>query len=210
MSKIESGKFVSLIYDLYDLEPDGTRQLVHQVDPDDPEKIIYGVTRGVIVPLEVALDGLEEGAPFEVEAGADDAFGPYLEEQVMELDKDMFVVNGKFDSNIVKVGNYVPMLTADGFRINGKVVEITDDKVKLDFNHPLAGKSVCFKGTVLEVRDATPEELHMAAGHQGCGCNGGGSCGCGGSCDCESNDTCGCSGEKGSCGCGSAEESCGC
>lgn len=197
MSKIESGKYVSLIYDLYTKEADGSRKLMHQVDPEDPEKIIYGVTKGVIVPLEVALDGLEEGSPFEVEAGAEDAFGPYLEEQVMELDKEMFIVNGKFDSNIVKVGNYVPMLTADGFRINGKVIEITDDKVKLDFNHPLAGKAVCFKGTVLEVRDATPEELHIAAGQQGCGgCKGGGSCGC--------------EGGEGSCGCGNGEGSCCC
>lgn len=189
MNKIEPGKYVSMIYDLYQVETDGTRQLVHQVDPEDPEKIIYGVTKGVIVPLELALDGLEEGATFEVEASADEAFGPYIEEQVMDLDKDMFFVDGKFDSNVVAVGNYVPMLTADGFRVNGKVVEITDDKVKLDFNHPLAGKTVCFKGSVLEVREATPEELHIAAGAHQCGCNKGeGGCGCGGG--------------EGACGCG--------
>ncbi len=194
MSKIESGKYVSLVYDLYKIEADGSRQLVHQVDPEDPEKIIYGVTKGVIMPLEMALDGLEEGSSFEVEAGADEAFGPYLEEQVMDLDKDMFVVDGKFDSSIVSVGNYVPMLTADGFRINGKVLEITDDKVKLDFNHPLAGKPVCFKGSVLEVRDATPDELHIATSGHGCGCNkGDGACGCSGS-----ENSCGCDG-----GCGS-------
>lgn len=189
MNKIEPGKYVSMIYDLYQVEADGTRQLVHQVDPEDPEKIIYGVTKGVIVPLELALDGLEEGATFEVEASADEAFGPYIEEQVMDLDKDMFFVDGKFDSNVVAVGNYVPMLTADGFRVNGKVVEITDDKVKLDFNHPLAGKAVCFKGSVLEVREATPEELHIAAGGHQCGCNKG-------------EGGCGCSGGDGACGCG--------
>lgn len=189
MNKIEPGKYVSMIYDLYQVEADGKWQLVHQVDPEDPEKIIYGVTKGVIVPLELALDGLEEGATFEVEASSDEAFGPYIEEQVMDLDKDMFFVDGKFDSNVVAVGNYVPMLTADGFRVNGKVVEITDDKVKLDFNHPLAGKAVCFKGSVLEVREATPEELHIAAGGHQCGCNKG-------------EGGCGCSGSDGACGCG--------
>lgn len=194
MNKIEPGKYVSMIYDLYQVEADGTRKLVHQVDPEDPEKIIYGVTKGVIVPLELALDGLEEGATFEVEASADEAFGPYIEEQVMDLDKDMFFVDGKFDSNVVAVGNYVPMLTADGFRVNGKVVEITDDKVKLDFNHPLAGKAVCFKGSVLKVREATPEELHIAAGGHQCGCNKGeGGCGCGGG-----DGACGC-GQGGCC-----------
>ena len=76
------------------------------------------------------------------------------------------------------------MMTADGFRINGIVLDVTDDKVKMDFNHPLAGKDVRFKGKVTLVRDATPEELQPA---QGCGC------GCSHSdCGDHDHDGCGC------------------
>ena len=54
MEKIEPGKYVELVYDLYAVEPTGD-VLVHQVDLEDPERIIFGVTRGVIKPLEQAV-----------------------------------------------------------------------------------------------------------------------------------------------------------
>ena len=40
MEKIQPGKFIELTYDLYEVQPDGTDKLVHQVDPSDPEKIV--------------------------------------------------------------------------------------------------------------------------------------------------------------------------
>lgn len=193
MEKIQPGKYVEMGYDLYEITPEG-EVLVHQSDPQDPEKIIFGVTKGMIIPLEQAIDGLAKGDTFDVTVKAAEAFGPYDHEQIAELDKDIFIVDGKFDSDIIKVGALVPMMTADGFRINGKVLEVTDSIVKMDFNHPLAGKDVRFKGSILEVRDATPEELQPA---HGCGCGhcGDGSCGdgsCGDGCDCDGDSSCGC------------------
>lgn len=183
--KVAPGKYVELGYDLYQINPDGSEQLVHQTDMNDPEKIVFGVTRGVIVPLERALDGLEEGGEFDVVAKADEAFGPRDNEQVVELDRDIFVVDGKFDEENIKAGAIVPMMTADGYRINGIVLEVGPEKVKMDFNHPLAGKDIRFRGKVTVVRDATPEELQPAHG-----------CGCG--CD---HDSCG-EGDHDHCGCG--------
>lgn len=190
MSKIKSGKFVELVYDLYEVRPDGTEQLVHSTSPDDPERLIFGVTPGVIPALEKTLDGLEEGSDFNVTIP--NAFGAFDPEQIAELPRDVFEIDGKFDSERVKPGAILPMMTADGFRINGVVTEVDKDTVKMDFNHPLSGKTVRFSGKVKLVRDATPEELQPA---QGCGCGscGGGSCGegCGDSCGCDSG--CGCS-----------------
>lgn len=189
MEKIKPGKYVELGYDLYAVEPDGSEKLVHQTDAQDPEKIIFGVTRGVIEPLEKAIDGLGKDEKFNVTASAEEAFGPYDPEQIVTLDKDLFLIDGKFDSEAICVDAVVPMMTADGFRINGVVKEVTDDKVKMDFNHPLAGKAVRFDGKILAVRDATPEELQPAhgcgCGKEGCGdgdgcgdgCNDGGCCG---------------------------------
>ncbi len=170
MEKIEPGKHVSLVYDLYAIDDDGTQKLVHQSDPADPEQIIFGITQGVIQPLERALEGKQKGDEFNVVANSNEAFGAHDPDQVLELAKDMFEVEGKFDEEIVAVGKYVPMLTAEGFRVNGLVLEITPDKVKLDFNHPLAGKTIRFKGKVQEVRDATEEEIHIATNPGGCGC----------------------------------------
>lgn len=193
MEKIQPGKYVELGYDLYAIEPDGSEKLVHQTDAQDPEKVIFGVTRGMIQPLEKAIEGLEKGGKFNVTATSDEAFGPYDPDQVVTLDKDLFLIDDKFDDEAIRPGALVPMMTADGYRINGLVKEVTADKVKMDFNHPLAGKAVRFDGTILAVRDATPEELQPAHGC-GCGCD---HDHCGDSCGCEDHGSCGGSG----CGC---------
>lgn len=185
MEKIQPGKYVELGYDLYEVTPQGEK-LVHQTDAGDPEKIVFGVTRGMIRPLEVAIDGLEAGGEFDVTVKADEAFGPRDPEQIVTLEKDIFEVDGKFDADAIKPGAVLPMMTADGYRINGLVEEVTDTHVKMDFNHPLAGKDVRFKGKIITVRDATPEELQPAHGC-GCGCDHdscGDDCGCGDSCGC--------------------------
>lgn len=196
MEKIVPGKYVELVYDLYEVAPDGSEKLVHQTDPEDPEKIVFGVTRGMIEPLEKAIDGLEPGGKFDVKVSAEQAFGPYDEEQVVELEKDIFEVDGKFDAEIIKKGAVVPMMTADGFKINGIVLQVSADKVKMDFNHPLAGKDVRFDGKVTVVREATPEDLQPAGG---CGC---GSCGGNGQC----GDGCNC----GDSGCDCGDKGCDC
>ena len=186
MEKIEPGKYVELVYDLYAVEKEG-EVLVHQVDVEDPEKIIFGVTRGVIKPLEHAIEGLKEGETFDVKVSAEEGFGEHDPEQVAHLEKDMFEVDGKFDAERVKVGEYIPMLTQDGYRINGKAIDVTLNEVIMDFNHPLAGKDIRFVGSIKTVREATPEELHPAGGC--CGCHGGEGEGCGDSCGC--GDGCG-------------------
>lgn len=188
MEKIQPGKYVELGYDLYEVSPQGGQLLVHQTVAEDPERIIYGVTPGVIRPLEAALEGLSAGDEFDVTVKADEAFGPYDPEQVAALPRDVFEVDGKFDADVIKPGAVLPMMTADGFRINGVVKEVTADEVKMDFNHPLAGKDVRFDGKIITVREATPEEIQPAHGC-GCGSCGGGDCGDG--CEC-GDGSCGC------------------
>lgn len=190
MEKIQQGKYVEMVYDLYKVKADGTEKLVHQSDEADPERFVYGVTPGMIIPLEKAIFSLAAGDKFNLTVKADEAFGPYDPNQVAELSRDLFLVDGKFDSEYIKKGAIVPMMTADGFRINGVVLEVTDEIVKMDFNHPLANDDVRFDGKILTVRDATPEELNPSCGC-GCGC---GDHGCG--------DDCGGCGDDHGCGCG--------
>ena len=66
-----------------------------------------------------------------------------------------FEIDGKFDSERIKEGNIVPLMTGDGQRVNASVVEIKPDVVVVDLNHPLAGADLIFEGEILESRPAT-------------------------------------------------------
>jgi FKBP-type peptidyl-prolyl cis-trans isomerase SlyD len=68
-------------------------------------------------------------------------------------------------------GNIIPMMDQQGNRYEGRVMRVGENSVKMDFNHPLAGKTLYFTGTILDVRNATPDELahghvHGPHGHQ--------------------------------------------
>ena len=105
---------------------------------------------------------------------------------MVSLEKEIFERDGELAEE-VKVGAELPMMTAEGYRIMGRVLEI-GDKVKMDFNHPFAGLTVRYEGRIEQVREASPEELHPAHGCGGCG----GGCGDAGS-SCESGCCGGCS-----------------
>ena len=99
----------------------------------------------------------------------------------------------------------VPMMDSEGRRLNGKVIAIEGDAVQMDFNHPMAGNDLYFKGEVSDVREATAEELSHGHSHAegGCGCGGDGeaSCGDGG---CEDKGSCNDdNGGQGGCSCSS-------
>ena len=179
MEKIQSGKYVELVFDLYKINPDGSEELVHEVTADEPERIVFGLTQGLIKPLEKALEGLEAGGTYDIVAKADEAFGHHNPEEVVELERSVFEIDGKFDEEHIRKGVRLPMMTADGMRIEGLVVDVTPEYVKMDFNHQLVDRDVRIKGSVLTVRDVTAEDLQPAGGC-GCGCH---DHGCGDGCD---------------------------
>ena len=159
-----------------------------------------------ITGMGVALDSFEEkilalgeGQEFDFLLKQDDAYGPYEEDRVIELDKQIFQINGRFDKDTVYPGAVLPLVNADGVRFQGIVLEVKEDKVVVDLNHPLAGKDLHFRGKVVTFRDATNEELqeliNMMSGEGGCN-------GCGGGCDGGCEGGCGGHGEEGGCGCG--------
>jgi FKBP-type peptidyl-prolyl cis-trans isomerase SlyD len=83
---------------------------------------------------------------------------------------DIFKVDGVVDMAMLKTGNIIPMSDRDGNRLDGKVIAITGESVKMDFNHPLAGHQLHFSGEVIDVRDASEEEIahgHAHTGHHG-------------------------------------------
>ena len=186
--EIKPGKFVEVTYDLYVGEDDGNKELMESATAAEPLKFIFGLGQ-MLESFEEKLNGLKSGDKFDFTIPADKAYGQYDDEHVLELPKDMFEVDGKFDNEMIYPGNVVPMMDSNGNRLNGSVVEVKDDVVVMDFNHPLAGEDLHFVGEVKLVREPTPEELTPATGC-GCGCScdddgcGQENNGCGGGCHC--------------------------
>ncbi|WP_163711993.1 FKBP-type peptidyl-prolyl cis-trans isomerase [Mangrovibacterium lignilyticum] len=198
---ISKNKMVSLTYDLRIGGAEG--EMIEQATAERPLNFIYGA--GTMLPkFEALLEGLEQGKSFEINLNSADAYGEVDENAIVDLPKSIFIMEGKFDDEMIKVGNTVPMMSTSGQRMNGLVLEVTEETVKMDFNHPLAGEDLHFKGDILEVREATDEEI--AASVQGgcgsgCGCGDGeSSCGDGG-CGCE-DESCSTESTQGGCGCG--------
>ncbi len=194
-----SSKYITVAYELY-TDYNGKNELVEKAPAEHPFQFIsdMGTT---LDAFEAQIKPLQKGEKFDFTLSVEEAYGEYEQERVLELNKDIFKINGKFDNEHIYPGSVVPLMNNDGARFNGTIVEVKDDTVTVDLNHPLAGKALHFIGEVTENRDATKEEiqnlLNMLSGEGGCGGCGGGCCG--GGCD-DDDDCCGGHHEGGCCG----------
>jgi len=182
---ITKEKMVSVIYELkYD---DADAELIEKVEKDNPLTFLFGAGQ-MLEHFEKNLEGLATGDHFDFKLPADKAYGEITDDAVVDVPLNAFEVEGKVDDELIKVGNTIPMMDSYGNRLHGIVIESNDSAVKMDFNHPLAGEDLHFKGKVIEVRDAKPEELQSSCSSDGCGS---GSCGCGSGSGSGSDSGCG-------------------
>ena len=194
-------KYITVAYSLYTDNSEGVHELVEQAPVEHPFQFITEL--GVALEaFEAKLKDLNAGDEFDFTLSVDEAYGPYEQEHVIELPKSTFMHNGRFQNDVIFEGAVIPLVNADGNRFQGLVLEVKEDVVIIDLNHPLAGKELHFKGSVVTSREATDAEvtalIKMMSGEGGCGCG----CGCDGGCDG------GCDSEG--CGCGDHEYGCGC
>lgn len=192
---IGDGKFVAFAYTVKD---SATGELLFEARPSAPDVMVYGVSQEVIPGLVATIKGLGKGDRFSVTLPPEVAFGPRYEDYVQQVPVEAFMRDGKMAVE-VKEGSVLDMMTNTGDIVSGRVVKVTPETVEMDFNHPFAGKTVDFEGEIVEVRDATDEELHPK---HACGCGCSHHDGCGEDCGCSSDE-----GGKSACGCG---EGCGC
>jgi len=164
---IEPKKVVTVHYTLTEDTADG--QLVESTKGGTPLAFIYGV--GSMIPeFEQNLAGMKAGDTFAFGIQAANAYGEYDDTALVEVPKNMFEVDSKIPDDLLEVGNVLPLTDQDGNHFQGMVAWVGLDKVKLDFNHPMAGTNLFFTGEVESVRDAEPAELehghvHGAGGH---------------------------------------------
>ncbi|MEG1616324.1 MAG: FKBP-type peptidyl-prolyl cis-trans isomerase [Bacteroidales bacterium] len=180
--EIKPGKFVAVSYKLVGLQEGQPAEELEETQPGAPLEFIYG-TGTMLESFEKKLENLKVGDKFDFVLPAAEAYGVEDDENVIELPKEVFFVDGKFDDEMVVEGAVLPMRDAHGNTINGTVDKITETAVVMDFNHPLAGTDLHFTGEVLEVREPNENDIHACGG----GCCGGeeeGSCGSGCGCGC--------------------------
>lgn len=179
--KIGEKTFVSLAYAL---KVGG--EIVDSTTADRPLEFVFGA--GYLLPkFEENIKGLQAGDKFEFTLTPEEGYGVEVAEAVVELPTTVFMIDGKVEDGLLVVGNQIPMSTADGQHLVGVVKEVAEDKVKMDFNHPMAGKTLDFSGEIVSVREATDEDMMAGMAAGGCSC---GDCG---EDDCNDGN-CGCSG----------------
>ena len=137
-------KYITVAYKMYMLE-DGEKEFGEEATADNPFPFITGMGL-TLEAFENAVKDLEEGDEFDFTIPCAEAYGEYDEEHVIELPKGIFLVDGKFDDEHIVPDAIVPLMTAEGQRVNGSVVEVKDDVVVMDMNHPLAGCDLQFTG----------------------------------------------------------------
>lgn len=183
-------RFMSISYSLY-IDEESGKHLVEKTNEGQPFQFISGF--GIALDaFEQQLTPLEKGASFDFALTKDQAYGDYNDELLMELEREAFSINGHFDHEHVYQDAIIQLQNEEGNRFYGRVVEIGEEKVKIDLNHPLAGETLYFKGEVLENREATEDEVHHLMKHLAGGC-GGCDHDCGGGCGHDHcDDGCGC------------------
>ena len=146
--QVSKNSVVTLSFEL----SDSTGKLLEK--SDQPISYLHGGYDGIFPAVEEALEGIAEGGTVVVTLDPDNAFGEYEDELVRVEPRDAFPVDG------IEVGMQF-QAGAEGSDDDDvfTVTEITAESVVIDGNHPLAGQTLLFKGTVEGVRPATAEEL---------------------------------------------------
>lgn len=151
---IAEQRVVSIHYEVKD--EDGV--VVDSSEGREPLVYLHG-HKNIIPGLEKALDGLDVGEAFDVTVTPDEAYGDYQDGLVQSVPKDAFQGVEKVEEGMVFTAQ------TQGGPLQVTVTQVEDETVTVDGNHPLAGKSLSFKGEVADVREASAEELEHGHVH---------------------------------------------
>ena len=139
--KVGPNRKVAFEYKLYD--EDG---LLIDCNPDgQPLTFVFG-TGSIIPGLERELEGMEPGENREVMVKPEDAYGLRNPELVQQIPKGSFAEGSDLEVGMSYIGQ-----TDDGQTINFLILNIDDEHVEVDLNHPLAGMSLRFEVTIKDV-----------------------------------------------------------
>ncbi len=160
MMKIKKHAVVTIDYELKD--DDGN--IIDTSAGGDSMHYLHG-THTIIEDLEKALEGKKAGGSLSLTISPEEGYGVRDDSMIQSVAKDMFE-----DQSLVKVGEQFVAQDPSGENLTVTISKVTDDKVIIDGNHPLAGKNLNFELEIKEVREATQEEVdhghvHGPGGH---------------------------------------------
>jgi FKBP-type peptidyl-prolyl cis-trans isomerase SlyD len=162
-----SNKVITLHYNLFKDNEAG--EAIESSNGKNPLTFLSGV--GQMIPdFENNVVNLKVGESFSFGIAALDAYGERTDEAIIDLDQEMFKKDGVLMEEIA-VGNMIPLQDQEGRMVPALVLAINEETVTMDVNHPLAGQDLHFTGEIVEIREATDEEIshghvHGPGGHQ--------------------------------------------
>ncbi|HEY3277613.1 MAG TPA: peptidylprolyl isomerase [Syntrophorhabdaceae bacterium] len=179
--EISNHKAVTVQYTL----KDDTGEIVDSSEGREPLFYIHG-TDGLLPGFEKALDGKTKGDAISFSLAPKEGYGERNESLIFKLPRERFN-----DIEDLREGTQFAVNGPQGTMVM-TAIEVGDQEVTLDGNHPLAGNTLHFSVEVLDVRDATEEELQESLSNTGCGCASDGPSECGCASDSHADTGCGC------------------
>jgi len=156
----EANKVITMNFTL----TDETGNILDSTDAGGPFSYISG--KGMVLPkLEEAVSVMIIGTKKQLKLEAKDGYGEYKDDAVQAVGKENFP-----EDFVLEAGMEYVASNPDGVQMPFIITNVEDETVTIDFNHPLAGKNLNFDLELLDVRDASAEELthghvHGAGGH---------------------------------------------
>lgn len=134
--KVQKNNVVELTYELI---VDG--KLADKATQERPLGYIHG-THMLLPKFESEVEGNEPGDEFAFTLTPEEGYGTFDASRLFELPKAAFEIDGKVREDLLVVGQIIPMLSNTGQVVQGTVHEVKPDTVVMDFNHPMAGKTL--------------------------------------------------------------------
>lgn len=157
---IGTNKVVTLNYKL----SDDQGNVIQTTNKNEPFVYLSG-NKQILPKLEEAIDSMIIGGKKNIELSSSEAYGDYDEKAIQQVKKEAFPEGANLEPGMEYMAQ-----SPEGHPVPFVIKEIEDENVTIDFNHPLAGKNLSFDVELVDVRDATKEELehghaHGAGGH---------------------------------------------
>ena len=156
MAKVKKNKVVKFHYTLRDKETGEV--LDSSQHHGEPLTVLIGANN-IIPGLEKQMEGMEVGEKKTIEVKAEEAYGTKDPNLIQRVPREYF------QGIELEKGMPLQAQTPDGQIINLVVVDFNDKEVVVDMNHPLAGKDLVFDVEIVDVRDATLEEISHGHAH---------------------------------------------
>lgn len=146
--KVQEGVSIVLQYRLTYDDQDG--ELIEESTSEDPLEFTMGKDE-MLESFEAKLIGLSVSDTFSFSLAPEEAYGSFNDKLLVEYPKDSFLVEGELDEDFIQEGEVIEMTDDDNNVFQGMIEENKLNTIVINFNHPLAGETIHFSGTISHI-----------------------------------------------------------